>query len=184
MSEMNVEIGQRVKGIRELSDLTLAALAGKLNIPEATLAQYEEGAGDIPVSVLHNISTTLGISITELLTGEAPKLSVYSIVRKGKGVGVERRAAYDYKALAYNFARRAMDPYLITIQPKPEDTPVSLNVHPGEEFHFCLEGSFLLVIDKHELIIHEGDAVYFDATYPHGMKALGGKPTKELVIII
>lgn len=184
MSDVNREIGERIKGIRELCDLSITELAGKVKTTPELLAQYESGAVDIPVSILHDISTELNIGMTELLTGENAKLSVYSVVRKDKGVGVDRRAAYDYKALAYNFANRKIEPFLITIEPKPDDEPFSLNLHGGHEFHYCLEGSFKIKIDKHEIIINEGDAIYFDSTYPHGMKSLDGKPAKELVIII
>ncbi|MDR1533031.1 MAG: XRE family transcriptional regulator [Clostridiales bacterium] len=184
MSDLNREIGERIKGIRELSDLTLAELADKLNTTEGLLARYEQGAQDIPVSILHNISNALNIGMTELLTGESPKLSVYSVVRCGMGVGVERRADYDYKSLAYNFVHRKMEPFLITIEPRPEGEAISLNAHSGQEFHYCLEGSFKMVIDKHELVINEGDALYFDSKYPHGMQALNGKPARELVIIL
>jgi quercetin dioxygenase-like cupin family protein len=77
-----------------------------------------------------------------------------------------------------------MEPFLITIDPKPDDEPIYTTAHNGQEFHYCLEGSFVIRIDKHELIIEEGDSVYFDSAYQHGMKALNGKPAKELVIIL
>ena len=181
--EINRDIGARIRGIRELNDLTVEELAGRLGAAPEQLARYEAGGTDIPVSILHDISTELRIGMTELLTGDSAKLSVYSLVRRGKGVGVDRRKAYDYQALAYHFAERKMDPFLITIAPKPDGEPISLNTHGGQEFHYCLEGSFLLKIGRHETIVREGDAVYFDSRHPHGMKALEGRPAKELVII-
>jgi mannose-6-phosphate isomerase-like protein (cupin superfamily) len=99
------------------------------------------------------------------------------------GLVVDRRKAYDYKALASNFANRKIDPFLITIEPKPEDQPISLNSHGGQEFHYCIEGDFVIQIDKHIIEIHEGDSIYFDSACPHGMRALNGKPARELVII-
>jgi transcriptional regulator with XRE-family HTH domain len=184
MAQVNKEIGERIRGIRELSDLSVAALAKRVHTTPEQLTLYESGETDIPVSILHDISTELSIGMTELLTGETAKLSTYSVVRADRGIGVDRREAYNYKALAYHFAGRQMDPYLITIEPKPEGTPVSLNVHGGQEFHYCLEGSFLLQIDKHEIVINPGDAVYFNSQSPHGMRALNNKCAKELVIII
>ena len=184
MSAVNTEIGERIRGIRELNELSLSALAERVKTTPEKLARYESGEADIPVSILHDISNELDIGMTELLTGESAKLSVYSIVRRDKGAGVDRREAYDYKALAYNFSHRKMDPFLITIEPKPENEPISLNTHGGQEFHYCLEGSFMIRIGRHELVLEEGDVIYFDSQYPHGMKALNGKPAKELVIII
>ena len=54
----------------------------------------------------------------------------------------------------------------------------------GQEFNYILEGSLKVVIDKHELILEEGDSLYFDSGQNHAMKALNGKPAKFLAIII
>jgi quercetin dioxygenase-like cupin family protein len=46
-----------------------------------------------------------------------------------------------------------------------------------------IEGSLLLNVGGHELTLKVGDSLYFDATQPHGMKALDGQPVKFLAII-
>jgi len=183
MSELNREIGARIRGVRELSDLVPDVFAARVGIAPALLAQYEAGEIDIPVSILHDISAAFDISMTELLTGESARLSVYSVVRSGRGVGIERRKAYDYQSLAYNFADRKIDPYLITVEPKPEGEPLHMTAHSGHEFHYVLTGSVHVVIGKHAVILGEGDSIYFDSTYPHGLKAAGGKQATLLVTI-
>lgn len=183
MSELNREIGSRIQGVREINGYNLEEFARQLDISPKLLEQYEKGEVDIPVSALHDISGKFDVSMTELLTGEAAKLSIYSVVRKGKGVGIERREAYDYKALAYNFADRKIDPYLITVEPKGEDEPIHMTSHSGHEFHYCLEGQVKTVVAKYEVVLGEGDSIYFDSTYPHGLVAMGDKPAKLLVTI-
>ena len=37
-----------------------------------------------------------------------------------------------------------------------------------------LEGRLKLVIDGTELVLDEGDSIFFDSSAGHGMKALGG----------
>lgn len=183
MSDLNREIGARIRGVRDVSELSPESFAASIHIAPALLAQYEKGEVDIPVSVLHDISAAFDISMTELLTGEPAKLSIYSVVRAGKGVGIERREAYDYKSLAYNFAGRKIDPFLITVEPKPEGGPIHMTAHEGHEFHYCLEGKVKTVINKHEIVLEPGDSIYFDSTYPHGLLALDGKPARLLVVI-
>ncbi len=183
MSELNREIGERVKGVRLLNELSGEEFAKRVGATPEQLAKYESGTADIPVSFLHDVSHRFEISMTELLTGEGAKLSVYSVVRKGKGVGVNRRQGYDYRSLAYNFAGRLIDPFHITVEPKPEGTPASMATHAGQEFHYVLEGVMRLKIAKYETILHEGDSIYFDSTFPHGMEAVGGKPVHLLVVI-
>lgn len=53
--------------------------------------------------------------MTELLTGEAPRLNLYSVTRAGKGQLINRRDQYIYKNLAYNFVHRKIEPLFVTI---------------------------------------------------------------------
>ncbi|MEA4824306.1 MAG: XRE family transcriptional regulator [Clostridiaceae bacterium] len=184
MSIHNQEIAERLRTIRELSDMTAAELAVKMGVDPAEYERYESGVVDIPISVLYDVSNTLGVSITELLTGEQAKLHTFSVVRSGRGVAVERSQAYKYADLAYNFVGRRVSPFLVTIAPSGDDEPYHLNVHSGQEYHYCLEGSFKIYLAGHEMTIREGDSLYFDSGNPHGMKAIGDKPAKVLVVVI
>ncbi len=183
MSDLNREIGARIQGVRDLNSQSREEFAATLAITPDTLAQYEGGSVEIPVSILHDISASYDVSMTELLTGESAKLSVYSVVRKGKGVGIERRRDYDYKSLAYNFADRKLDPYLITVEPKAAEEPVHMTSHSGHEFLYVLEGQVRVTVAKHELTLQQGDSIYYDSTYPHGIQALGEGPARLLVTI-
>jgi mannose-6-phosphate isomerase-like protein (cupin superfamily) len=49
-----------------------------------------------------------------------------------------------------------------------------MNSHEGHEFNYVLEGSMRLFIDKQEVLMQAGDAVYYDAKHPHAMQAEGG----------
>jgi transcriptional regulator with XRE-family HTH domain len=184
MDNINKEIGERIKGIRELNELTHEDLAKRVNTSAQQLIHYEKGEADIPLSILHDLSAELNISMTELITGDRARMSVYSVTRSGKGKGVDRRKAYDYTSLAHNFSHRKMEPFVITIEAKPEDAPFTLNTHGGQEFHYCLEGSFQIMIGSHVITINEGDSIYFDPKHPHGMKALNDKEAKDLVVLI
>ncbi len=141
--------------------------------------------------MLYEVAGFFKIELTELLTGEAPRLSKYCLVRKDKGVAVERRTPYRYHSLAYNFIGKEAEPFLVTVEPSPrdgaqgpEDHAVSLNSHPGQEFNYVLEGTLGLVIAGTELVLEEGDSIYFDSGAGHGMKALGGGRARFLAIIL
>jgi len=180
----NLEIAERMRAIRELSDYTVEEMAKLMNLTAQEYESYETGTVDIPISALYDMSNTLQISITELLTGEQAKMHIYSVTRKNKGVAVERSNAYKYRDLAANFANRRVSPFLVTIAPGDDAEPYHLNVHTGHEYHYCLEGAFKIKINDSELEIREGDSLYFDSSYPHGMKALGGQPANVLVVVI
>jgi quercetin dioxygenase-like cupin family protein len=97
---------------------------------------------------------------------------------------MERTRAYKYQALASGFIGRKADPFVVTVEPDAEEKPIHLNSHSGQELNYVLEGKLLLSVDGHEMILNQGDSLYFDATLPHGMKALEGKPVKFLAVIL
>ena len=184
MAVQYTEIAERLRAIRELSDTSPADLSAHLGISESEYLSYESGENDIPVSVLYEVCSFLNISMTELLTGDKDKLHIYSVVREGKGIDVERTKGYKYRSLASGFASRKIEPLLVTLEPEDKDKPLMLNSHLGQEYHYCLDGSFILYIDKYEVKVNKGDSVYFDSKYKHAMRAAGDKQVKILVIVI
>mgnify|MGYP001293465075 CR=1 FL=1 len=184
MQEKIREIAARVRDLREISGITPADLASSLGIPASVYARYEAGTEDIPASLLHEIAGCLKVDLTVLLTGEAPRMRIFAVTRKGKGVDVERRRQYHYQSLAANLIHKKAEPFLVTVDPKPAGTPVQTNSHPGQEFDFVLEGTLRVVIHDNEIELNEGDSLFFDSNYAHGMQALGGRPCRFLAIIM
>ena len=41
-----------------------------------------------------------------------------------------------------------------------------------------------MTINDKELVLNEGDSIYFDSSLPHGMKALNERPVKFLAVIL
>lgn len=184
MTEQIRLIAERLKGFRDIEGLSAETLAIELNISITTYNAYEKGETDIPVGFLMNFAQRFGIELSLLLTGEDPKLKTYSVVRKGKGLKVERRKQYKYENLAYNFVDKKAEPFMVTVEPSAGDAPVEFNSHPGQEYNYVIEGSMKLCIDNHEVVLNEGDSIYFDSGHKHAMKALNNAPVKFLAIIL
>ena len=184
LSVLNKEIAERLVEIRELYELTAEELASRIEMNHAEYEKYESGELEIPISLLYNVCHALDVSMTEILTGEQAKLHIYSLVKNGKGVIAERSGEYAYRDLAYNFAGRDIQPMLVEVPVMDEKTPYPLNVHTGQEFHYCVEGSYRMLIDKYEFVVEKGDSVYFNSSYSHGMKGIGDSPAQILVIVI
>lgn len=182
MNSQIKQIAQRLRGLRDALDLTLQEAAGKCNISEEEYAQYESGNSDIPMSFICQVAQTFDIETTALISGDEPHAKTYFVTRKGTGAGVERTKVYKYQALASGFRNVKAEPFEVTVE--PNDLPIHLNTHPNQEFNFVLEGSLQLQIAGNDLILNEGDSIYFDASKPHGMKALNNKVVKFLAVII
>ena len=184
MTDQIKQIAARLHGLREVLELTEQEVADACQLTIEDYRELESGTRDISVSTLQKISRHYGISLDVLMFGEEPKMSSYFLTRKGTGISVERRKAYKYEALASGFRGRIADPFIVTVEPKPEGTPVQFNSHQGQEFNLVVEGRLLLNINGKELILNQGDSLYFNSALPHGMLALDGKPVKFWAIIM
>ena len=184
MTEQIRQIAERIKEIREISGISEETLAIKLGIPSDIYLNYESGNTDIPVGVIFKISELFNIELSVMLGGDNPKLRVYGVVRNGKGLKLERRKQYKYENLAYNFIHKKAEPFIVTIDPQPENSVMEFNSHPGQEFNYVLEGSMISNIDGHEIILNQGDSIYFDSGCKHAMKALKNQQVRFLAIVL
>lgn len=183
MEEAIKQIGERLKGLRDVLDIPAEDIANLCGLDIDTYLGMEAGDGELSISSLQKISKEYGIALDVLLFGEEPHMSHYFLTRKGQGMSVERRKEYKYQSLASGFRGRTADPFIVTVEPKPDDTPLHTNSHQGQEFNLVTEGTLELTIGKKVLTLNEGDSIYFDATQPHCMRALNNAPVKFLAII-
>ena len=184
MDEEIRQLAARIKEIRAIEGLSPEQLAAELEIAPERYLNYENGVEDIPVGVLYRIARRFKLELGALLTGEEPRLRRYAITRKGRGISVERRKASKYQSLAYNYIDKKAEPFVVTVEPKPDTHPVELNSHPGQEFNYVLSGTLQVFIDGWEVVLDPGDSIYFDSGIEHGMKALNGEPAQFLAVII
>lgn len=172
MNDQIVLIAERIRELRRISNEFITDAAAECGISESDYASYESGEHDIPVGALHSIARHYNVELTTLLTGDEPRLRSIALTRSGKGVEVNRRVPYKYLSLAYGFADRAAEPFVVSVDPKTAETVPELNTHPGQEFNFMLKGRMKLFFDGKEYVLNEGDSVYYDSKKPHGMQAV------------
>lgn len=184
MTEQIKQIAGRIKEIREISGISAETLALKLGLTKDIYNKYESGETDIPVGIIFEISELFNVELSVLLGGNNPKLHVFSIVRNGKGLRLERRQQYRYESLAQNFIHKKAEVFMVTIDPKPEGTLLEFNSHPGQEFNYVIKGAMMTIIDGHEIILNEGDSIYFDSGYKHAMKAMNNEQVKFLAMVL
>jgi mannose-6-phosphate isomerase-like protein (cupin superfamily)/DNA-binding XRE family transcriptional regulator len=181
MNEQIKQIAERLKGLRESLDLSPAEAAQKIGKQEQDIVLYESGTVDIPMSYLFDVAQQFELDTSTLISGFEPRMNVYFLTRYGKGTSVERTKAYRYQALASGYKHPKAEPFEVTVE--PNDNPIYLNFHKGQEFNYVLEGCLQLQINGKNLVLNPGDSIYFDSSNPHGMKALNNKPVKFLAII-
>lgn len=184
MTDELKQIGLRLKGLRDALELTQEEFAASCGISVDDYIEYEAGKRDFSISFLKEIAVKYKIDLTTLMFDEEPRMSSYALTRRDKGLVIKRVEDYHYQALASGFTNRKADVFVVTVEPKPEDFPIHLSQHTGQEFNLVIEGRLLIRINGKDLILEKGDSLYFDPGLPHGMKALDGKSVKFLAMIV
>jgi mannose-6-phosphate isomerase-like protein (cupin superfamily) len=181
------QTGQRIKGMREILEISTKDMAALLNITEQEYIAHENGERDFSFTFLNKCATRFGMDLGELVTGvDARRLKSYSIDRSGEGLSVERRKGFDYRLLASRFNGRQIEPYLVSVpySEAEQNAPIKTSMHEGQEMDYVLEGSLKVSINGKTETLNAGDSIYYDSSLPHGMIATDGKPCKFLAILM
>jgi transcriptional regulator with XRE-family HTH domain len=184
MSEKIKQIAERIKALREISGISLETLAKEFSISGKQYQKYESGDVDIPVSFLLEVAHKFNVELTALLTGGEPHLHRYSLVRNGKGLSVERRKEYKYQDIAFQFSHKKAEVFCVTVEPSTDTKAPHYYSHPGQEFTHVLKGTLKVLFEGHEVVLQEGDSLYFDSGYHHAMVAENDQPAQFLAVIL
>jgi transcriptional regulator with XRE-family HTH domain len=176
-------IAIRICDLREISGLTQQQVAEASGVPLEDYVEYEKGVRDFSFSHLFNIAKALGVDISDLLTGESPKLRGYVVTRSGQGLQFERRKAYHYQHLAYNFRDKKAEPFLVTVEYDGKTSGKTAHSHEGQEFDYVLTGRMLIELNGNPVYLEAGDSVYYDSSLSHAMYALDAD-AKFIAVVI
>jgi len=183
MTEQLVEIGKRLRGLRDIMDLSAEGMAAKMKMSKEEYLAYEKGEKDFSFSFLYNAANALGVDVVDMISGETPKLTTCALVRNGEGLDVKKSEAYEYKHLAFTFHGKKAEPFMVTVEPQ-KDEKMTMHDHEGQEFVYMVSGKMEFHIESVEHILSQGDSVYFDGALPHAMKAAGNEPAKFISVVI
>ena len=179
------DIARRIRALREDSGFSAPEMAAAAGISEADYEKVEAGEQDLSFTVLYRCAEKLGVDIVDLLTGEGPHLTGYSVVRAGGGLSMKRRAGFEYLHLAPNFRDKLAEPFLVTapFNAAEQDAPIALSVHVGQELDYVISGQLKFAYESHVEVLGPGDTIYYDSGRGHGMIAAGGDECRFLAIV-
>lgn len=180
------EVAGRIRVLREDLDLSMQEMADITGRSVAEYAAQESGEQDLSFTFLYKCAEAFGVDVIELLTGENPHLSGYSLVRGGEGLSIKRRAGFEYLHKAPHFKNKLAEPFLVTAPylPEEQDAPIHLSHHAGQEIDYIISGRMRFAYGDHVEELEAGDMLMYDSGKGHGMIAIGGEPCVFLAIVI
>jgi quercetin dioxygenase-like cupin family protein/ribosome-binding protein aMBF1 (putative translation factor) len=184
--DIQVNVGERVKGVREKRGLTLQDISQRTDIDISLLEEIESGAVAPPLGIVIKLAKALEMKMGYFISGEENR--PYTIVRQGDRKVISRydskkgkHYGYEYESLAPHKKDRHMEPFMVTLE--HTDTEEERSSHDGQEFIYVLEGNMEVRLGEEIHVLEPGDAIYYDSTVPHLVKCHGDKKTKILAVL-
>lgn len=180
------EVAGRIRALREDIGLTMQEMADATGRSVAEYAAQESGEQDLSFTFLYKCAERFGVDVIELLTGENPHLTGYSLTRADDGLSIKRRAGFEYLHKAPHFKNKLAEPFLVTAPylEEEQNAPIHLSRHAGQELDYILSGKMRFAYEDHVEELEAGDVLMYDSGRGHGMIAIGGSPCKFLAIVM
>ena len=139
-----------------------------------------------PSHSFYKCAERLGVDVVELLTGESPHLTGYSLIRAGEGLSIKRRAGFEYLHKAPFFKNKYCEPFVVSAPylEEEQDKPIHLSYHEGQELDFIISGHLRFAYEDRIQELGPGDTLLYDSSRGHGMVAVGGEPCVFLAVVI
>lgn len=180
------EIAERISALRTMIGFTVEEVAQASGESVESYVSYENGEKDFSFGFLYHCAEKFGVDIVEILTGENPHLSGYTIVRQDQGLPIKREEGFDYYHLAARFKDKLAEPFLVRAPYLEENQskPIEISTHEGQEFDYILSGRLRFTYEGHIEELEPGDSVFYNSGKTHGMIATGGQECTFLAMVI
>jgi len=170
-----IKIGERIRNLRELSNLTQEELAERANLTKGFISQIERDLTSISLDSLIQILEAMDENLSDFFRETTEEKIVY---REEDRVAIEKEKIDKFELLIPGSTNRRLEPILLTLR-KGQTTPME-RPHEGEEFGLVLQGRINLRYGKEVQRLKKGECFYFSAEKEHWLQNPG---SKEAVVL-
>ena len=165
------DIGSKLRELLRARNLTLRSVASEIGFSIALLSQIEKNNISPPILTLSKIAKFFNVKMSTLFA-EKDEERKYEIIRKKDRKIVSHvvsrsgsRHTYSYEPFSSRMRIKKMTPFLINLAEETEDS--TTYSHEGESFIFVIQGTMSVLLDNEEILLDEGDCMYFDTSVDH-----------------
>ena len=175
-----LQLGGRIRALRQARRLTLRDVAERSGVTESFLSQVERDVTSPSIATVQRIARALDMSIAQLFAEEP---------QTGRVVRREARRRIEYQGLkavdeflTSNMAGR-LQVILSTIEPGGGTGAEPYTHDSDEEVVVVLAGVLDLWVGDEHYVLREGDAITFPSRLPHWNVNHGDRPASVLFCV-
>ncbi len=162
---MELEIGAKVKNLRNKKGLSIAQLSEKSEVSTGLISQIERDKVVPSVTSLFRLSNALETDISYFFK-DSPKKDCLLIRSGDHRVFSTKKDASVYQLLSSTSQERLLDMVVITLDSNEVQEKESIT-HEGEECGYVLEGVLTIILNGTEYTLFKGDSITFSSKLPH-----------------
>ena len=176
----SVNIGERLRTLREERDLSIRALGRLSGLSANALSVIERGLSSPSVSTLYKIASALEIPVTAFFEEPSQKQEVVFVKSS------ERNRIPLYRGLWEGLGGERfeglIEPSMVTLEAGTSSGKFPMT-HSGNEFVFCLRGELEYKVENQIFLLESGDTLLFSASLEHKWHNPGNSVTNALILI-
>ena len=176
----SVEVGPRLKELREGQRMSMRALAQASGLSANALSMIERGRASPSVSTLSKLAEALGISITEFF-GELARRQDVVLVRAAERTRVPFTRGL-WEGLGGELFTGRVEPFVLTLEAGGSSGTRAI-VHTGHELVFCLRGDLEYSVQDQIFELQPGDSLLFAAHLRHRWRNRGKTVASVLIVL-
>ncbi|MBF4470883.1 helix-turn-helix domain-containing protein [Flavobacterium sp. HJJ] len=169
MDDYLIGIGKRIKDIRKSCKKTISTIANAAQVSNGLISRIENGRTIPSLPVLLNIINALEIEVSVFFDG-MPKSSRQNhiVSRADENSIIEKED--DAKGFTYKYifgkqlSSIGFEAVLLEVKPDSQREKVETDAY---EYKYVLSGECVYIIGDDEVLIKEGDSIFFDGRIPH-----------------
>lgn len=172
-----LDIGGRLRHLREAAGLSQRALAKRAGITNSTVSLVESGRSNPSVGQLKRILDAIPIGLAEFFAmewvrDEGPFHRADDLIEIGKG-------PISYRQVGRTMIGRQLQILSECYQPGSDTGRIPLQ-HDGEEGGVIISGQLEVTVDGQKRILGPGDAYSFSSRRPHRFRCIGDEPARVI----
>lgn len=156
-----MDIGSKVKRLRQANGLTLEELANRSELTKGFLSQLERDLTSPSVATLENILEALGTNLQEFFSEKQEEQIVFKKDDFFENIQDEYKISY----IIPNAQKNEMEPILIELEKNNQS--MTIDPHEGEEFGYVVQGRVKLVYGDKEYVLKKGETFYLKGLVAH-----------------
>jgi len=170
---MTLDIGTRLRSVREQHNLTQRQLSKRAGVTNASISLIESGRTNPSVGNLKRLLDGIPMSLAEFFAMDDPALSpegkVFFPASELTEIG---RGKISYRQIGNDLRNKSLQIIHERFSPGADSGKIPLS-HESEEGGIVISGRLELTIGKQKRTLEAGDAYYFDSRVPHRFRNTG-----------